>query len=106
MDSILTPRTKGFNSKDCKNLKIGKWSAYVTPDKLVVWTKKKGFFGKDSSTKVWATPHYEKEFEVCVQVVTDGEPILWSTFALAGRWIESDLKTYMVEMKEILNILK
>lgn len=107
MDTILTKRKTKFTSKDCDRLKIGKWTSQQITDGLIVWTKKKPFFGKDKNTiTVWATPHYNKQNEVAVDVTKDGEPILSRTFELRGEWVESDLKKYLIEMTEILTILK
>lgn len=110
MDTILTPRKTGFNSKDCHKLKIGNWTAYYQSDGNVLWMKPKSLFSKKmSDVVVYATPHYNQRNEVAVDVIKgdrSGDAVLSKTFRIQGEWVASDLKTYMVEMKAIFEILK
>jgi len=87
--------------------KIGDWKASLTPDGTILWTKAKKLFRKGSPVGVFATPHWNKENEVAIDVVNLNTPYddvtLRDTITLKGN--DNDLKTYLDYMKNLFSML-
>ena len=89
---------------------IGMWKAMLTPDNTIVWIKPKRMFSKEHRVGVYATPHLDEPNTVAVNVVNlshDNDRTTLSTkFRLSGQFLASDLKMYLVQIGEILSMLK
>jgi hypothetical protein len=89
---------------------IGLWKSVLTPDNTIVWMKPKRIFGKEHKVVVYATPHLDEPNVVSVDVVNlshDNDRTTLSTkFRLSGQFLASDLKMYLVQIGEIISMLK
>lgn len=100
--------------------KIGDWIASETPDGVIMWSqakKKANFLDAlfyrpvvQSKTIVMATPHYDIENEVIVEVIPNASILddnnLQTRFKLIGNDAKIDRAYYIARMEIILSILK
>jgi hypothetical protein len=98
---------KQLTNNQIKNLKIGDWKSSETPDGTILWTKPKRLFRKGSPLGVFATPHFDKDNVVSVDVVNLNKPYEDTTLTckIYLKGDERDLQTYIKGMTEIFSML-
>lgn len=91
--------------RDLAQLYIGFWKSTLTPDGCIMWTN------PQNPVTVFATPDHDETNVVSVDVVPsidalDDDLVLQTKFSLGGVSAEHDAKTYLANVRQVLNLLK
>lgn len=99
--------------------RIENWKATETPDGVILWVKRgQSLLEKllqlpyyNSKAAIMATPHYDRENKVAVDLAPDmgaesDTDTLQGSFWLPGKTVEEDKAVYLGQIKKYISILK